>query len=99
MDNLKPVGINKHFFMALIVERLSKALKRDISSNTIWSHLETMYNLKTLDSQESLPFPNEETIFSLPEPEYVLVKREVEEPKIKVEPKSEPAPRTCESIL
>ncbi|CRL08501.1 CLUMA_CG021350, isoform A [Clunio marinus] len=66
LHGLRPVGINKHFFMVCIVDRLSKTLNRKISSDQIWKHLKTMYNLKALDDLEPLPFPNEETNFNLP---------------------------------
>uniref|UniRef100_A0A182TBK6 MRG-binding protein n=1 Tax=Anopheles maculatus TaxID=74869 RepID=A0A182TBK6_9DIPT len=70
MDGAKPVGINKHFYMACIVERLSKSLQRDIGSDAVWSHLRTIYNLKALDELEPIPFINEECDFCLPESEY-----------------------------
>lgn len=70
LDGLKPVGINKHFFMACICDRLSKALNREIATETIWSHLKSMYNLKALDDLEKLPFPNNIEDFSLPESEF-----------------------------
>lgn len=52
--------------MVCIVDRLSKKLQRKITSDQIWKHLKTMYNLKALDDLEPLPFPNEETNFNLP---------------------------------
>lgn len=52
--------------MVCIVDRLSKKLNRKITSEQIWKHLKTMYNLKALDDLEPLPFPNDETAFSLP---------------------------------
>lgn len=70
MDGLRPVGINKHFYMSCIAERLSKSLNREMPSDLIWKHLSTMYKLKELDEQECLPFPNEEREFSLPEQDY-----------------------------
>lgn len=60
--------------MVCIVDRLSKKLQRKISSDQIWKHLKTMYNLKALDDLEPLPFPNEETPFNLP-PELQTLKR------------------------
>lgn len=66
LHGLRPVGINKHFFMVLICDRLSKTLNRKINSEQIWKHLKTMYNLKALDDLEPLPFPNDETNFILP---------------------------------
>ncbi|XP_059622999.1 MRG/MORF4L-binding protein [Phlebotomus argentipes] len=67
LDGLKPVGINKYFFMACIADRLSKALNREVSTEAIWSHLKTMYNLDALDELEPLPFPNDQRDFSLPD--------------------------------
>jgi MRG-binding protein len=46
--------------MVCIVDRLQKTLNRKISSDQIWKHLKTMYNLKALDDSEPLPFPNHE---------------------------------------
>lgn len=70
LEGLKPVGINKYFFMACISERLSKALNREIGTDAIWSHLKTMYNLAALDDLEPLPFPNDPKEFALPEAEF-----------------------------
>lgn len=67
LGGLKPIGINKHFFMACICDRLSAALKRDISADVVWAHLHTMYNLEMLDSMEPLPFPQDERDFALPD--------------------------------
>lgn len=79
LDGLKPVGINKHFFMACICDRLSKALNREIATETIWSHLKSMYNLKALDDLEKLPFPNNIEDFSLPESEFnALIVKKIE---------------------
>jgi hypothetical protein len=55
-----------------ILERLSKVLNRKVTSEQVWAHLKTMYNLKALDQLEPLPFPNEETNFSLPESEFSI---------------------------
>lgn len=82
MEGLRPVGINRHFTIACIIERLSKTLNRDVSSESIWSHLKTMYNLNALDEQEQHSFQNEECDFSLPESEYstVMKRKSIEEP-------------------
>ncbi|XP_065073488.1 MRG/MORF4L-binding protein [Ochlerotatus camptorhynchus] len=82
MDGLRPVGINRHFTIACIVERLSKALNRDVSSESVWSYLKTMYNLKALDEQEQHSYPTEESDFSLPEAEFstVMKRKSIEEP-------------------
>ena len=40
-----------------------------VSPNQIWKHVRTVYDLETLGEREDLPFPNDETNFSLP-PEF-----------------------------
>lgn len=93
LKKLKPVGINKYFFMACISDRLSSALNRDISSDQIWTHLKSLYNLTALDALEPLPFPNDECEFSLPETEFSAFiskkKIEIENETVKTEVKPE----------
>lgn len=64
LNGLKPVGINKHIFMALICNRLSDALNRDINPEVVWAHLHTLYNLERLESLEHLTL--EQRDFELP---------------------------------
>lgn len=66
----KPVGVNKYFQMAFICDKFVDHVHKDIDSRKIWTHLETMYNLEALDECESIPFPNSEIEFKLPESEY-----------------------------
>ena len=93
LDGLRPVGINKHFYMARICERMSTALKRDIAPETIWAHLRTWYNLDALDQMERVPFAEEEVEFELPDSEFsVLINKklaETEEKKL-IENNTEP---------
>lgn len=70
MANHKPVGINKHFQMACIWEKLSNSITKEISTHDIWRHLESLYDMTMLDDTEPIPFPNNETTFSLPENEF-----------------------------
>lgn len=70
LTGLKPVGINKHFYMAFICERLSTALKREISPDVVWAQLETMYNLEILNRIEPLPFPHDQIDFDLPDDDF-----------------------------
>lgn len=94
LDGLKPVGINKHFYMARICERMSAALKRDIAPETVWAHLRTWYNLDYLDKMEHLPFTEEQVEFSLPESEFsALISKKLAETEEKkpVEVKTEPS--------
>ncbi|XP_045505033.1 MRG/MORF4L-binding protein isoform X1 [Colias croceus] len=70
MANHKPVGINKHFQMVCIWEKLSNSITREISTQDIWKHLSTLYDMNMLDETEPIPFPNHEVPFSLPESEF-----------------------------
>ncbi|KAK6623819.1 hypothetical protein RUM44_010675 [Polyplax serrata] len=67
----KPVGINKHFHMACISEKFENMLGKPISSDILWQHLGSMYDLAALDKKDTLPFPNEPVEFSLPDAEYL----------------------------
>lgn len=70
MANHKPVGINKHFQMACIWEKLSNSITKEISTHDIWKHLDSLYDMAMLEDTEPIPFPNHEVPFSLPESEY-----------------------------
>jgi len=91
----KPVGVNKYFQMALICDKFADNMNKDVDPQKIWAHLETMYNLEALDENESIPFPNSEREFTLPESEFgdLLSKKEEEEKKNITEP---PKPATKE---
>lgn len=65
--------------MAFIWDKFNENLSEPIQSDKIWQHLETMYNLEALDESESLPFPNDETEFCLPESEFGALKVKKEE--------------------
>lgn len=96
LGGLKPIGINKHFYMVCICERLSTALKRDISPDSVWAHLKKLYNLEALDKVVSLPFPQEQRDFSLPEADFgtLMTKKLLEmEEKKHGEPKMETSTR------
>lgn len=76
MANHKPVGINKHFQMACIWEKLSNSITKEISTQDIWKHLESLYDVSMLDDTEPIPFPNHEVAFNLPENEFgALIKQ------------------------
>lgn len=70
MANHKPVGINKHFHMACIWEKLSNSITKEISTQDIWKHIGSLYDLNMLEETEGIPFPNHEMPFSLPESEF-----------------------------
>ncbi|KAK9892991.1 hypothetical protein WA026_023049 [Henosepilachna vigintioctopunctata] len=78
----KPVGVNKYFQMAFICEKFNNNINKDVDPEKIWAHLETMYNLEALDENESIPFPNNEKEFSLPEEDFAsLISQKEEERK------------------
>jgi len=66
MRGHKPAGINRHFQMVSIHERLSSGIKK-LSSQDVWDHLSTLYDLRALNESEIVPFPNNEvTDFDFP---------------------------------
>ncbi|XP_062530296.1 MRG/MORF4L-binding protein isoform X4 [Bombyx mori] len=80
MANHKPVGINKHFQMACIWEKLSNSVTKEISTQDIWKHLGSLYDFTMLDEAEPIPFPNHEITFCLPENEFgALMKQKSKE--------------------
>ncbi|KAJ8952845.1 hypothetical protein NQ314_007451 [Rhamnusium bicolor] len=82
----KPVGVNKYFQMAFICDKFTDNLHKDIDPGKIWAHLETMYNLEALDESESIPFPNSEKEFNLPESDFGNLITKKEEEKCKSQP-------------
>ena len=71
MRNHKPVGVNRHFQMICITNKLHDSVGKKLSANHIWDHLGKMYDLTALNESEILPFPNKEKEFVLPEKDYV----------------------------
>lgn len=70
LNGLKPTGINRHFYIVCAAEKLSKALNVEFSTEQIWNHLQSMYNLEAIEAHEMIPFPNEEKDFVLPEADF-----------------------------
>ncbi|KAL5481251.1 hypothetical protein EMCRGX_G021382 [Ephydatia muelleri] len=66
MHRHKPVGINKHFHMACIQHRLQQLSGLSLTTQEIWKHLQTLYDLESLDEFENTGLQNEEKDFSLP---------------------------------
>ncbi|XP_075737744.1 uncharacterized protein LOC119162298 isoform X2 [Rhipicephalus microplus] len=56
--------------MACILEKFSASLNKDISSQTIWEHLDTMYDMAALHEAEIIPFPNYDNEFVLPDNDF-----------------------------
>ncbi|GFR94918.1 MRG-binding protein [Elysia marginata] len=65
MRGHKPAGVNRHFQMIAIHEKLSSASKK-LSSDDVWKHLSTLYDLQALSDSEIIPFPNKNADFSPP---------------------------------
>nr|CAB3263948.1 MRG/MORF4L-binding protein-like [Phallusia mammillata] len=74
MRGQKPVGINKHFHMMCIHRKFCESIGQSVSSEQLWEHLGTMYNLKALDESEATPFKNTRSEFRLP-PEILNCKK------------------------
>lgn len=59
MFNLKPVGIHKHFYMCVIVNNFNDLQKSEglplVTPDTLWTRLNELYDLKTLEEYEPLP--------------------------------------------
>ena len=77
--------------MALICEKFEALVGRPVSPEILWKQFNSMYDMAALDKKESIPFPNDEEDFNLPEDEFGdLMTEKVE--KAKPEPVSEPSP-------
>jgi hypothetical protein len=54
----KPAGINKHFSVGLVSEKLTEQLGRPVLACSIWKKLRTMFDLAAVDDrEEAIPFP------------------------------------------
>ena len=54
----KPAGINKHFSVGLVSERLTEQLGKPVLAGSIWKKLRTMFDLAAVDDrEEAIPFP------------------------------------------
>ncbi|XP_067005066.1 MRG/MORF4L-binding protein isoform X2 [Anabrus simplex] len=79
--------------MACIVEKFRNFANKDVTSKPLWEHLETMYDMQSLDDIENLPFPNEERDFCLPEEEFGnLIQERTKSEKRQVETSEEEPP-------
>lgn len=65
MRGHKPAGVNKHFQMLFIHEKINSSSSRKIAAKDIWDHLNSMYDLQALNESEIIPFPNKEVEFEL----------------------------------
>ncbi|OWF38090.1 MRG/MORF4L-binding protein-like [Mizuhopecten yessoensis] len=70
MRGHKPVGVNRHFQMLVIHDKLNNSFSRKVTSKQIWNRLITMYDLTALNESEILPFPNKEVDFLLPDEDF-----------------------------
>ncbi|XP_037075640.1 MRG/MORF4L-binding protein-like [Pollicipes pollicipes] len=70
MTGYKPVGVNKHFQMLMILERFCSRVRQDVPAAVIWDRLNQLYDMTALDELENLPFPNKQSEFGLPADEF-----------------------------
>lgn len=58
MFNLKPIGLNKHFYMCEIVNNMNELQKSEglplVTPDTLWIRLRELYNLDLLEEYNSL---------------------------------------------
>jgi len=67
----KPAGINKHFAVALVADRLTDQLGKSVLASAIWKKLKSMFDLRAVeDREESIPFSLEAREFCLPRREF-----------------------------
>ncbi|KAL3319208.1 hypothetical protein Ciccas_002126 [Cichlidogyrus casuarinus] len=62
----KPLGINRHFNIMLIAHYLSAALAQSVKISDIYSHLNTLYDMKELNQAEESPFSEVPVDFQMP---------------------------------
>ncbi|XP_071965903.1 MRG/MORF4L-binding protein-like [Antedon mediterranea] len=79
MRGHKPVGVNKNFHMLCIHEKLTQMTGKKLTSQQIWKHLSTMYDLAALHESEIVPFPNKEKDFDLPQSDFGYLMRAKDE--------------------
>lgn len=98
LDNLKKTGVNRHFHMVGIHDKLVSTYKK-ITAKQIWDYLSELFDLNALNESEILPFPNKEADFTLPDTDYSelqehvfprLIVPKVEKTEIKVEKQEKP---------
>lgn len=70
MRGHKPVGVNRHFNMVAIHEKMTNPNTKKLTARNVWDHLSTMYDLQALNESEIVPFPNKQLDFKLPNGEY-----------------------------
>ncbi|RWS27875.1 mrg-binding protein-like protein [Leptotrombidium deliense] len=66
----KPVGVNRYFHMICIQDLFNNLVNKEVTSKIIWDHLDKLYDMDALHENEDIPFPNDETDFSLPSSEF-----------------------------
>lgn len=67
LRNRRPVGINRNFQMVFINESFNRLIRREVPSSVLWDHLDDMYDMETLNDNDSPPSPvTEEVEFTLP---------------------------------
>lgn len=75
--NLKPVGVNRFFSMVGIHNKFTNSINKEVPSQAIWDHLESMYDMSALHDSEMIPFPNDEKDFELPEEYNDIIKEQL----------------------
>jgi hypothetical protein len=53
LKNRRPVGLNRNFQMMFISETFNSLVNRDVPSSVLWDHLSEMYDMDTLNENDS----------------------------------------------
>ncbi|KAI1288501.1 MRG/MORF4L-binding protein [Halotydeus destructor] len=67
MRNRRPVGVDRNFQMYFISNKLNDLMRRDVSPEAVWDHLNELYDMEALNDNNSPPSAvTDEIDFSLP---------------------------------
>lgn len=52
MKGLRPFGMDKHFYMAFIVENFKSRTGLNVTADALWDHIEELYNINLLTESD-----------------------------------------------
>lgn len=55
LEDRRPVGLNRNFQMVFISEKFNNLMNRDVPSSVLWDHLSELYDMDTLNENDSPP--------------------------------------------
>lgn len=60
MKGYRPYGLEKHFHMMFILEKLRARSGINVTADAVWDYIEELYNIKLLSEREDLKLISEE---------------------------------------